>query len=211
MEQYIDINTWDRKEHFDFFSQSDMPLYSITTEIDVTGLRKFAKANKTSFYLSLVYVCTKAMIRVKNFRYRIRGDKVVLLDDLRPSFTHMDKGAELFKYVSYPAGDDILEFCRKAKEKATAKDYYMDDPEDLAYDDFIYITCLPWFTFTSITLDFCLNKDDCIPRLTWGKYFERDGKTLLNLGVQVNHRIIDGYHIGLFLDELNKELAAYNN
>lgn len=206
--KYIDINNWNRRDHFYHFSQSDMPMYSITTELDVTDLKRFTSENKISFYYSMIYLCTKAVNKVENLKYRIRGDKVVLHDITNPSFTYMDKNSELFKYVSCEYVDNIFEFCNICKNEAEAKDFYMDSAEDEARDDLIYFTCLPWFSFTSISHEFSLNKDDSIPRLSWGKYFERNGRIIINFNIQVNHRLVDGYHIGLFINELNKEISA---
>ena len=34
------------------------------------------------------------------------------------------------------------------------------------------------------------------------KFFERDGKRLLPLAIQVHHAVCDGYHIGVFVEKL---------
>ena len=41
-----------------------------------------------------------------------------------------------------------------------------------------------------------------LPIFTMGKYFERDGKRLLPLAIQVHHAVCDGYHIGVFVEKL---------
>lgn len=38
--------------------------------------------------------------------------------------------------------------------------------------------------FTNISHTISLNKEDSIPRLAWGKYFEEHGKVLLPFSVQ---------------------------
>ena len=48
--------------------------------------------------------------------------------------------------------------------------------------------------------------DDAIPRVNWGKYVERDGRWMLNITFTANHRFIDGYHIGLFFERLQKAI-----
>lgn len=206
--QYIDINNWNRHEHFLSFGESSVPMYSITTELDVTNLKSFTSQNSLSFYYSMIYLCTKAINRIENFKYRIRGNKVVLHDKTNPSFTYMNKNDELFKYVSCDYIEDMMRFCENCRKAAEAKHFYMDSAEDEARDDLIYFTCLPWFSFTAITHVYSVNKDDSIPRVAWGKYFESDGKLVISFNVQVNHRLVDGYHIGLLLNELNKEISA---
>jgi len=38
MKQIIDINSWNRKEHFYFFSKLDDPFWGITTTVDFTKI-----------------------------------------------------------------------------------------------------------------------------------------------------------------------------
>jgi chloramphenicol O-acetyltransferase type A len=42
-----------------------------------------------------------------------------------------------------------------------------------------------------------------------GKYFERDGKRLLPLAIQVHHAVCDGYHVGLLVDKLQKYINGF--
>ena len=41
-----------------------------------------------------------------------------------------------------------------------------------------------------------------LPIFTMGKFFERDGKRLLPLAIQVHHAVCDGYHVGVFVEKL---------
>ena len=34
------------------------------------------------------------------------------------------------------------------------------------------------------------------------KYFEREGKRMLPLAIQVHHAVCDGYHVGVFVERL---------
>ena len=78
----IDINTWKRKEHFNFFSTTAYPIYNITFNLDVTKVRSFSKKNNISFNLAMIYLSTKALNSIENFRYRLRDSKVILHDSL---------------------------------------------------------------------------------------------------------------------------------
>ena len=53
MKKLLDITTWNRKEHFDFFSQFEEPFFSITCEIDVTLAYKKAKQLEIPFFTYL--------------------------------------------------------------------------------------------------------------------------------------------------------------
>ena len=45
------------------------------------------------------------------------------------------------------------------------------------------------------------------PRINWGKYVTRDGRTTLPVSLLVNHALADGLHISRFFLNLEKELA----
>ena len=54
---------------------------------------------------------------------------------------------------------------------------------------------------------------DCkflLPIFTMGKFFERDGKRLLPLAIQVHHAVCDGYHVGVFVEKLQGYIDAFN-
>ena len=42
-----------------------------------------------------------------------------------------------------------------------------------------------------------------------GKYFERDGKRMLPLAIQVHHAVCDGYHVGAFVERLQKYIDEF--
>ena len=48
-----------------------------------------------------------------------------------------------------------------------------------------------------------------LPIFTMGKYFERDGKRLLPLAIQVHHAVCDGYHVGLFVETLQDQINRF--
>ena len=72
----------------------------------------------------------------------------------------------------------------------------------------MYLSCLPWLDLTALTNERDPDKDDTVPRISWGKYAETDGRKQLNLSLEVNHRFIDGIHIGKFQDALLQEMQA---
>ena len=70
----------------------------------------------------------------------------------------------------------------------------------------IYISTTPWFDLTSCTNERDFDKDDAIPRITWGKYVPENGRETLGMSLEVSHRFIDGYHLGQFYQTLQKSI-----
>lgn len=50
-----------------------------------------------------------------------------------------------------------------------------------------------------------------MPRISWGRYTEQGGRLTLGLSVEVNHRFIDGLHIGQFATRLDAAIRALEN
>ena len=200
----IDLETWKRKEHFLFFSRMDYPQFNICMDIDITNFLRFTKNKKLSFYYAMVYAVTTVINRMDDFKYRIHDGKVVLHDKVHPSFTDMDKDVndDLFKLVTLDLKDDVVAFVQAAKETSeNQKDYFGLD-KLIGRDDLIYITCIPWISFTHISHTISLNKNDSVPRISWGKYYESGEKILLPFSVQAHHALVDGFHVGKYIEKL---------
>lgn len=211
MEQ-IDVERWPRREAFEFFSGMSNPFYMVSFRQDVTGLYDFAKSNGLSFYYCMIWACTRAMNEVEAFRVAIRDGRPVLLARREPSFTDLRPGAEQFHIVTMAAGEDVRTFCREAAERSRAQRGFIDLSSES--DALIYFSCLPWIDLTALTNERDLSapgaRDDGIPRLAWGRFTEERGRRALGLSIEVNHRLIDGLHIGQFAQGLSAVIAGLN-
>lgn len=196
----IDPNTWSRREIFDFFSKISNPFYSVTFNVDVTEVYAYAKRSGLSFYYALVYLVTKAVKSVEAFRYGIVDGELVLFDERSPSFTDLKKGSESFHIVTMPCEGNIAEFCQDAKRRSAEQTTFLSTDKESA--DLIYFSCLPWVELTALTNERDFDPDDAIPRISWGKFHERDGRKILGMSLELNHRFTDGVHIGKFADAL---------
>ncbi|MCQ2447851.1 MAG: CatA-like O-acetyltransferase [Oscillibacter sp.] len=205
----IDLETWDRRDIFHFFSGMSNPFYMVTFRLDVTDLYNYVKCHDLSFYYSMCYLVTKSINQIDAFQFVTRGENVYQLDGRNPSFTDLKKGSKAFHIVTMPFDGTIEDFSNAAKEKSTAQSAFIDESGQT--DDLIYISCLPWIDITGVTNDRDLGspnaKNDSIPRVTWGKYVEQNGRKELGISLEVNHRFIDGVHIGQFAQIMTEEMA----
>ena len=77
----LNIESWNRKEHFRFFSAFDDPFFGITTNVDFTTIYLEAKHDSQSFFLySLHHILTKAN-ETDEFKLRIEGGNSVVKYD----------------------------------------------------------------------------------------------------------------------------------
>jgi len=201
----FDYERWPRREAYEFFSGISNPFYMVTFRQDVTRLYDFVKAEGLSFYYGMIWACTHALNAVEAFRLTIRDGEIVSLSRRMPSFTDLKPGAEQFHIVTMDCGDDIRAFYREAEKRSRAQQGFIDLSQET--DELIYFSCLPWVELTALTNERDLGapgaRDDSIPRVAWGKYSDDKGRKILGLSLEVNHRLIDGVHIGRFAEALN--------
>ena len=124
--QKIDMNLWERKELFEFFSGVSQPFYSVTFTVEVTKLYDYVKSKGLSFYYALVYLCTEAVNETEAFLYVLREGELYRIDRREPSFTDLKPGSELFYIVTMPSGESMEEFCLAAKKKSMEQTSFID-------------------------------------------------------------------------------------
>lgn len=196
----FDWKNWERRAQYELYSATENPFYGASFELDVTKLKAFAGSEGISFYLALCWCVTQAMNRTEAFRLGFQNGKPVRYDERIPSFTDLHEGSECFHIVTLPAGDDIRAYCRAAAEKSRAQKEFLCMGEE--GDHLIYLSCLPWLPLTGFMSERDCIKDDSIPHVIWGQYREREGRLVLTMTVEVNHRFIDGIHLGKFYQQL---------
>ena len=205
--QYVDPRDWPHYEISEFFAGLDWPFYSVTFRADATALYARAKAGGYSFYFAACYAAAKAAGRVDAFLYKLRQDGVVKHDALAPSFT-VPAENDLFRIVTMDVlpGETEAAFAVRARNVAAMQTTLVADMENERRDDLLYLSCLPWLDFTSLTNERSFDKNDSIPRIAWGKLTEHDGARTMPVSIDVNHRLIDGRHIGQFSEAFQRAL-----
>jgi chloramphenicol O-acetyltransferase type A len=172
--------------------------------VDITALYPAVKQSGFSLTVALVYLITRASNAIPEFRYRIRDDKVIEHEIVNPGFTFLaEEDAFSFCFVDYT--EDYSVFAARAEERIA---YVKEHPwvKQVPQDDVLYMTAIPWVSFTSFLHPMRLQPEDSIPRFVWGKFF-KDGEQLkMPLGVQGHHALLDGIHAGKFYAEMQEYL-----
>src|SRR3989339_99399 len=198
----INISTWERRQTFLFFKGMDHPMYSMTFELDVTKFYDFVKKENVSFYFSFMYFAIKAMSEIENFRFRFIDTEPYVYDCVHPSFTDSIKDTDLFKIVTVDYQSDLLAFISEAKSVSEKQgDQFIDFTKERR-QDLVYVTTFPWATYTEVSFAHHHDTFDAIPRLTWGKFKEVEGKKIIPFTIAVHHAFVDGYHVGLYIQKL---------
>ena len=199
----IDESTWERAMHCAVFRNSVEPSFCVTFEVDITNFKQMVNEAGISFTLAMVHAVCKCANDIEAFRYRFVDGRVVLYDRIDTAFTYLNKDTNLFKVVNVPMLDDLKEYCKFASRIASEQKEYFTGPLG---NDVFQCSPMPWVTYTHISHTNSGKKDNATPLFDWGKYYEKDEKLLMSISVQAHHSFVDGLHIGLFADKLQKFL-----
>ena len=204
--RYIDMETYPRRAHFDYFRSLAYPYTGVTVNVDITDFTARRRELGLPFFLPFTYCVTRAANAVPAMRQRIRGDRIVEYDWCPGSSTlAMQDGTFCFCTLSCrEAFADYLPAAKETQRQAIA-DASIDDGED--EEKLIFLSSEPWLSFTQAILPVPMPADSN-PRITWGKIFEQNGRTLIPVLVQCNHALCDGRHLAEFYAALDRELAS---
>jgi len=201
----IDQDCWPRREQFELFKSFGFPYFSLTADVDITNYRQtLPKGGR--FTIGLVYAIAVAANAVPQFRQRIRDEDVIEFDTIHPSIIVLND-EDAFRFCVFPFRQEYEEFSKDAPERieqARAAPSMFDFADQ---DDFLFLTGLPWISFTGVMHAAPTHAPDSVPRIAWGKYREVAGRIMLPLNVQVHHALIDGVHVGRFYSKVEEILG----
>jgi len=102
MREKIDINTWIRKDHFNFFNTFEEPFFGVTVDVDCTLTYREAKEKGISFFLLYLHKSLVSANRVEPFSYRIIDGEVWKYDNINASATiNRPNGTFGFGYIDF--------------------------------------------------------------------------------------------------------------
>jgi chloramphenicol O-acetyltransferase type A len=191
--RYSVVHDYYRREHFEFYRRYRNPFYSITFELEATRLKEFIDRHGYRTYLNLCYFFTRGAQEIEDFRYRLKGDQIVLYERLHPGLTAPAAGGR-FSFVHLEYDEDPHRFNRRAESLWPPP----DAPPELRqaeHTNYLYFTAIPGVAFSAFTHSW----DDPTEggaRVAFGKLVERSGELTVSVGVQVNHLFIDGRALG---------------
>ncbi|RAR72623.1 chloramphenicol acetyltransferase [Flavobacterium aciduliphilum] len=207
MKQKLDLDSWNRKEHFLFFKQMEEPFFGIVTTINCTKAYHKAKELGVSFFTYYLHKTLMASNAIESFRYRIIDDEVYLFDQIDASSTILREdntfGFSLIKY-----DPDLHVFAENlAKEiervKQTQGLFTRSFSENL-----IHFSTLPWVSVTGVSHARSFTWPDSCPKISFDKLLDDDGIKTMSMSIHVHHGLMDGVHLGQFVNYFQEIMDA---
>lgn len=205
MKHEIDISKWKRFEHFEVFKNFDEPLFGITVRVECAAAYKRAKSLEYSFSLYYLYLSMKAANETEEFRYRIENEKVYCYDSVGAGPT-IFREDETYGCGYMPFNESLEEFMKLATEEVERIKAEKGLKFPYAGEDILHYSTLPWADFTSVNHARILSKGRSIPKITFGKITRVGDKMWMPVDIHVNHALMDGFHVGKFVERFQELL-----
>ena len=204
MKKRLDLISWNRKHHFNHFNALADPYFAVTIPFDVSLAYKKSKDTASSFFAIYLHDCMKAINAVENFKYRIVDNEVFEYDVIHASAT-LSRADNTFGFIFINFSENFKEFntnIQKEKQRINDSTELYPPVNGL---NCIHCSALPWFSFTSQKEPFSGIKDS-VPKFAYSKTYKKNNLLMMNVGIHVNHALIDGYHVGQFAELFQKYL-----
>ncbi len=213
MKQLIDIETWERRDAYNFFKDFVNPTYSTTALVICSGTKNKAKESGQSFFIHTLYAIGKAVHEIKELRYRITVEQQILLYDKIDIITPIKVNENgNFVAIRIPFYDDFDTFYREAKQlinsvNADANPFAAEiDPNTDPYSCF-NLSVMPDLHFNSISHTQQYKHGSSYPLLNVGKAIYQNNNWEMPIAINVHHGLVDGHHLNLFY----KKVEEYMN
>ncbi len=209
MFKVIDLDNWNRKAHFDFFCQMNEPFFGVSAELDCTLAYQFCKQNKQSFFAYYLHKILMVANEVENFKFRIKDNQVIEYETINASAT-VSRADNTFGFSLMEFDYDFTIFQQNvASEISRIQTTTGLFTRNFDADNLIHFSALPWINFTSLSHARSFDWPDSCPKISVGKLtLSGNDKQLMPISVHVHHGLMDGYHVGVFLEKLQNHLDS---
>jgi chloramphenicol O-acetyltransferase type A len=203
----LNLETWNRRDHFLFFKQFEEPFFGVTAAIDCTKAYAWAKEKGLSFFLYYLHRSLIAANAIEPFKYRLQNNDVLVYDAVHASPTiNRNDGTFGFSYIDYyPLFENFVREAQKEMARVQAGTGLVPA---VSSENVIHYSSLPWIDFTSVSHARAFSFNDSIPKITFGKMTGETNNRKMPVSIHVHHALVDGFHVGQYLDVFQE---AMNN
>lgn len=208
MKRIIDKSTWKRKEHFDFFNGIEDPTFGLVVDFDMTKAYKKCKNLNWSFHKYYHFLSTKAANEIEEFRTRIEDGKVVVYDKIHSSTTIL-KDDKTFAFTFVAMTETFEEFSKlsEVEFERARKSIGLGMTAETEAPNMIHYSTIPWVNFRGLKHPISTSFADSTPKISFGKLEKHtEDKLTMAVGIYGHHGLMDGYHVGLFVERFQQLL-----
>ncbi len=200
MKKIIDLATWNRREHFAFFSRMDEPFHGIVANVDCTATYHHCRQMQQPFFLNYLHKILQAANETEAFRLRIENGTVVEYERIHCNVT-VGREDGTFGFCALQFEPELEQFLPPAQ--AAVREVKQGTGLGLEVADErnneIHVSVLPAIRFTGLTHARRFSRDSAEPKISVGQIFFEQGRWHMPLATFVHHGLVDGQHVAAFL------------
>jgi chloramphenicol O-acetyltransferase type A len=197
MKKFLDLDNWNRKEHFLFFKQMQEPFFGANVTIDCTKAYDASKTLNTPFFIYYLHKTLTAVNAFESFRYRISNTHIHIYDriDAAASINRAD-GTFGFSLIEYHPDYAIFEQTAMTEIERIQNTTGLFTTQ-IKNDNVIHFSANAWLNFTSLSHARSMTSPDSCPKISFGKMTQsKKGKRKMSMAIHVHHGLMDAIHVG---------------
>jgi chloramphenicol O-acetyltransferase type A len=211
MAEYLNLDTWARRDAFDFFRGFDKPFFNVCVQLDVARLKAVLPVVGGGLSLACYFLALRLANAHRPFRLRLEGDRVRVHEVVHGSTTVLRDDGDSFFFADLAYTTDYAAFVAQARAAVTAARTAHARFEPKADDvPRIYFTALPWLHFTSFShaRQWAQDgrRDDATPRFAFGRAQAQGEQLWMPMSIEVHHGLMDGVHVGRYVQDFEAAL-----
>lgn len=206
----LDIDSWVRKDHFNFYKNFDDPFYGVTANVDVTIAKNFCRENNVSFFSWYLHKCLCAVNEVESLKYRMtKSQEVFVHNSVGASATiNRPDGTFGFSYIEFD--ESFTAFNKNTQNEVNRVQNSTGLVPTNGNVSTVHFSALPWIHFTSLSHAMHSEFKDSIPKISVGKVLQQNDQLVMPVSIHVHHALVDGSNLGKFYDYFQNHLNKTN-
>ena len=202
MPEYLNTDTWARREAFEYFRSFDKPYFNVCVRLDAAPLKAAVAARGQSFSLACLFLSLRLANLHEPLRYRLESGRVRVHEVIHGSSTVLREDESFgFFYLDHSTDWNTFHTQARAAMQAARTRSAPFEPR-VALTALLHFTTLPWLHFTSFSHARNWGREDSVPKLAFGQLQAEGERLWLPLSVEVHHALMDGLHLGRYVQAL---------
>lgn len=206
----IHLDSWPRKEHFQYYRTKIKCGYCLTGRLDVTGLVSRAKKQGLQTYPCFLYVISRTVNSMDEMKMMVDPQGAPgVWEQVHPNYTIFHQDDKTFSDLWSCYHPEFEVFYREYQQ--TLERYGSKRGIKLRNDqppNFFCVSCVPWMDYTGYA-SYGAGEPNLFPIVTFGRYTTEGNKITMPLTVNISHAAADGYHTCRFFELLQQEMDRF--
>lgn len=195
----IDMESWPRAEIYKLYTEDwSTVTYSLTKKLSVAKLVSYLKEQGIKFVPALMWLVSREINRIENFRLAIHDGKLGIWDVIHPMFPTLNAYENMtFHGLQYT--DDFHAFYEAYLAEQQENRNKTNLWANKIPENFFMVSIFPWLHFDASSMQMKNAKYYYAPFIAIGQYNEQ---MLLPCMFMGNHASADAWHVAKFFARL---------